>query len=70
MSAPVERKVKSQGLATLIAAFVVGWIVIRVPAFAGLADILQALIVGVIASGVGAVTGWLTKHTPRLPGQM
>lgn len=67
MSAPVERKVKTQSLATLVAAFIVGWIVIKAPAFSGLADVLQALIVGVISAGVGAVTGWLTKHSPRRP---
>jgi hypothetical protein len=70
MSAPMEAKVKTQSLATLVAAFVTAWVVLKVPAFAGLADVLQALIVGGIATAVGAVTGWLTKHTPRPSAQV
>ncbi|WP_141579645.1 holin [Actinomadura sp. WMMA1423] len=70
MSAPVEAKVKTQSLATLVAGFVVAWVVVKVPALAGLADVLQAVIIGGIATAVGAVTGWLTKHTPRAPSQV
>ena len=67
MAAPVEKKVQAVGWASLVAGFVVAWVVVKVPALAGLADPLQAAIVGVLTAAVAAAAGWLARHTPRLP---
>jgi hypothetical protein len=65
VNAPVESKVKAAGWAALVAAFVVAWVVVRVPALAGLSDVLQAGIVAVLTAGSAGVAGWVAKHTPR-----
>jgi hypothetical protein len=65
MNAPVESKVKASGWAALLAGFVVAYVVTSVPALAGMADLLQALVVGVLTSLAAGVAGWLAKHTPR-----
>lgn len=67
MSAPVETKVKAASTAALIAAFVVGWLVLKVPALSGVAEPLQAALVAVITSAAAAVSGYVAKHTPRRP---
>ncbi|WP_067483747.1 hypothetical protein [Actinomadura hibisca] len=69
MSAPVEKKVTAATTAAAVASFVVGLLVVKVPALAGLADILQAAIVGVITTALTGVAGWLAKHTPRTPAR-
>lgn len=67
MAAPVEKKVQAAGWAALVAGFAVAWVVVKVPALAGLADPLQAAIVGVLTAGSAGGAGWLARHTPRLP---
>jgi hypothetical protein len=67
MAAPVEKKVQAASWAALVAAFAVGWVVVKVPFLASLADPLQAAIVGLLTSASAGVAGWLAKHTPRLP---
>lgn len=67
MAAPVEKKVQAAGWAALVAGFVVAWVVVKVPALAGLAEPLQAAIVGVLTAVSAGVAGWLARHTPRLP---
>jgi hypothetical protein len=67
MAAPVEKKVQAAGWAALVAGFVVAWVVVKVPALAGLADLLQAAIIGLLTAAAAGVAGWLAKHTPRLP---
>ena len=70
MSEPVETKVKAAGGAALIAGFVVAYVVTSVPALAGMAEILQALIIAGLTSAAAAVAGWLAEHTPRDPSRM
>jgi cytochrome bd-type quinol oxidase subunit 1 len=67
MSAPVETKVKAASGAALVAGFIVGVIVLKVPGLSGLSEILQAAIVSVITTTATAVAGWCAKHTPRQP---
>ncbi|MGI5169868.1 hypothetical protein ACQEU3_46685 [Spirillospora sp. CA-253888] len=67
MSAPVESKVTAASVGALVGGFLVGWIVLEVPALAGLADPLQAAIAAAVTSGVTFALGWLAKHTPRPP---
>lgn len=71
-SKPIEQKVTAASTAALIASFIVGLIVLQVPALSGLASVLQAAIVAVITTGFTAAAGWLAHHTPRpdlAPGQ-
>lgn len=67
MSAPVETKVKAATSATLAAAFATSWIVHAVPGLSGLADPIQAVIVGALSSASAAAAGWLARHTYRSP---
>lgn len=70
MSAPVESKVTAASAATLIAGFVVGWLVIQAPFLASLADPLQAAIGAVVTAAITFASGWLARHTPRSPTRM
>lgn len=70
MSAPVEAKVKAASLASLIAGFVVGWVVLKVPGLEGASEPLQAGIVAVITAASTGAAGWLARHTPRPPTRM
>lgn len=67
MSAPVETKVKAATLASTVASFVVGLLVLKVPALEGAADVLQAGIVGAVTTLGTWAAGWLAAHTPRSP---
>lgn len=70
MSAPVETKVKAASLAALVASFLVSLLVIKVPAIAGAADLLQTAVIAVVTSLGTWAGGWLASHTPRVNGQM
>lgn len=65
MAAPIETKVKAATAAAAIAAFITGWIVLKVPALAGLNDAIEAVLLGVVTAIFTAVAGWWAKHTPR-----
>lgn len=67
---PMETKVKAASLASLIASFVVGLLVLKIPALEGAADLLQAAVVGVVTTAGTAAAGWLAAHTPRHPSRM
>lgn len=62
-----ERKVIAASWAATIAAFVVGWVVLKVPGLASLAGPLQALIVSALTGAAAWVAGWMAKHSPRTP---
>lgn len=66
-NAPVERKVAAASWTTLVAGFVVSWIVTTVPGLSSLAGPLQAVIVAALTTVATFVAAWLAKHTPR-PG--
>lgn len=66
-NAPMEAKVKAAGWTSLVAGFVVSWIVTAVPGLASLSSPLQAVIVAALTSAAAFAAGWLAKHTPR-PG--
>ena len=63
----VETKVQAASWAALVAAFVVGWLVHKAPFLAGMAEPLQAAVVGALTAAAAGVAGWLAKHTPRPP---
>jgi hypothetical protein len=63
----MEKKVSAAGWTTLVAGFVVSWIVTTVPGLASLAGPLQAVIVAGLTSAAAFVAGWIASHTPR-PG--
>ncbi|MEV5574205.1 hypothetical protein AB0L06_29580 [Spirillospora sp. NPDC052269] len=65
MSAPVESKVTAASAAALIAAAVVGYLVVKLPGLSGLADPLQALVTAVITAALTFAAGWLGKHALR-----
>lgn len=67
---PMETKVKAASLASAVASFVVGLLVIKVPALAGAADLLQAAVIGAVTTLGTAAAGWLAAHTPRHPSRM
>ncbi|MCP2341487.1 hypothetical protein [Actinomadura rupiterrae] len=66
MAATVETKVTAATGASLLAGFVVGWLVLKLPALSSLAAPLQAFITALITAGFTFVAGWLAKHTPRV----
>jgi hypothetical protein len=63
----MEAKVQAAGWTTLVAGFVVSWIVTAVPGLSSLATPLQAVIVAGLTSAAAFVAGWLARHTQR-PG--
>lgn len=65
MSAPVERKVKAATAASVITAFLMGWILTTAPALSAWAGPLQGLIEAVVTGTITFVVAWLTSHTPR-----
>ena len=67
MSAPVERKVKSATAASVITAFLMGWILTSAPALSAWAGPLQGLIEAVVTGTLTFVVAWMTSHTPRTP---
>ncbi|MFC5187379.1 hypothetical protein [Actinomadura harenae] len=66
MAAPIETKVKAASGASLVAGFVVGWLVLKLPALSSMAAPLQALVTAAVTAGFTFVAGWLAKHTPRM----
>lgn len=67
---PMETKVKAAGFASAVASFVVGLLVLKVPALDGAADLIQAAIVGAVTTLGTTAAGWLAAHTPRHPSRM
>lgn len=67
MAGRTERKVVAASWTATVAAFVVGWVVLKVPGLASLAAPLQALIVSALTGALAWVAGWMAKHSPRTP---
>ena len=67
---PIETKVKAASLASALGSFVVALIVLKVPALAGAADLIQAAVVGAVTTLSTAAAGWLAAHTPRHPNRL
>ncbi|MEV4256154.1 hypothetical protein AB0J52_23600 [Spirillospora sp. NPDC049652] len=65
MAAPIETKVTAATGASLVAGFIVGWLVLKLPALSSMAEPLQALVTALITSAITFAAGWLAKHTPR-----
>lgn len=61
---PVARKVTAASTATLITAFIVGWILQAFPNMNGLAEILTSIVGAIVTAAVAFASGWLTKHSP------
>lgn len=64
-NAPIEAKVKAAGWASLVAGFIVTWLVGVVPGLSSLGPFLQAVLVAVLTGFAAFVAGWLARHTPR-----
>jgi len=67
---PMETKVKAASLASAVGSFVVALLVLKVPALAGAADLIQAAVVGAVTTLGTAAAGWLAAHTPRHPNRL
>jgi ABC-type enterochelin transport system permease subunit len=65
MSAPVERKVQAATAASVVTAFLMGWILTSAPALSAWAGPLQGLIEAVVTGSITFVVAWMTSHTPR-----
>lgn len=65
MSAPIETKVTAATSASAVAAFIVGWLVLKVPGLSGLSAPFQSAITALLVSAAAGAAGWLAHHTPR-----
>ncbi|WP_034485005.1 hypothetical protein [Actinomadura oligospora] len=66
MATPIETKVTAASGTSLVAGFVVGWLVLKLPALSSMAVPLQALVTAAITTGFTFLAGWLARHTPRI----
>lgn len=66
-NAPVERKVKTGTLATLVSGAVMGWLLVQFPGIPdALTEPVSGMLAGLVTSGIAAGVMWVTKHTPRV----